>query len=80
MPLRRDTEEKEDYMGGDPLWGGFKPYIGRPRTRVQHRADEPLGWLEGHWNSRWALGSLDSTRKEHVLACILTSESGGGSG
>ena len=52
VPPIEDSEEKGDYMGGDPPWGvSILSYpIGCPSPEIQYGKMRPLGWLEGRWD------------------------------
>lgn len=48
----RDSEDKEEYKGGDPPWGVsiLSHILGIPVLGSDIRKMSPLGWLEGHWD------------------------------
>lgn len=52
VPLRGDSEEKEDYTGSQQ----FKPQIGRSSAGILHREDKPpclVGGLLGPTRGLW---------------------------
>ena len=52
MPLGRDSEEKVDYVGGDPPWGEshLMHILGVPNLGYNTRKTSPLVWLEDWWD------------------------------
>ena len=49
MPVGRDSEEKGDYMGGDPPWevSGSSHTLGVPALGSDTGKINPFQWLEG---------------------------------
>ena len=52
MPLNGDSEEKGEYMVGDPPWGvsSESHRLGAPVLGFYTGAMNPLGWLEFCWD------------------------------
>ena len=80
VSLGGHSEEKGDYMGGEPPWGmsGLSHILGTPVLGSSRGKTSPLGWLEGCETNRRAVGSLDSALEECAHACLLLRQGGGG--
>ena len=52
VPQGGESEEKGDYMDGNPPWGvsSLSHILGAPDLASNKRKTSPLGWLEDLWH------------------------------
>ena len=79
VSLEGGTEEKEHYMGRDPLWemSGLSHILGTLALGLGTGKRSTLHWSENQWTNRTTLRYLNFTCEECEYICLLSTQSWG---